>query len=290
MSTSPGLALTANAEADDARISDATLIGRTAAGDRAAFERLVRRHQAAVLRFARALAHDEADAEMALQETFLAAWRAAGRFRYDASARTWLLSIARHAIYRRHRRWANDPAPFVSLRELGEAAGWGIEDEDFVDRLVDTEALAGALASLSPEDREILILRELEGLSPEEAAGVAGLAEGTARNRLHRACLRLMTRLRANSGDGDREDRSDRIVAGLHCGEVLVELTAFLDGGLPADRTRRIQEHVKDCDDCERFGSEFSVAVFALREILREPERDEDVEMRLLARLRAEAG
>jgi RNA polymerase sigma-70 factor (ECF subfamily) len=287
--SAPEPAFAASAEADDARISDATLIGRTASGDRTAFERLVRRHQAAVLRFARALAHDATDAEMALQETFLAAWRAAGRFRYDAPARTWLLSIARHAIYRRHRRWADDPAPFVSLRELGRAAGWGIEDESFVDRLVDAEALAGACGSLSPEDREMLILRELEGLSPDEAAGVAGLSEGTARNRLHRARLRLMTKLReSDGGREDRTDRTDRIVAGLHCGEVLAELTAFLDGGLPADRAHRIQEHVKDCGDCERFGSEFSAAVFALREILCEPERDEAAEKRLLDRLRAE--
>src|SRR5436305_13974689 len=127
---SPGLA--SMAEGDDTRISDETLIGRTAAGDRSAFERLVRRHQASVHRFARALAYDDADAEQALQETFLAAWRAAGRFRYDASARTWLLAIARHAIYRRHRRWADEPAGFASLRELGEAAGWGREDEAFV--------------------------------------------------------------------------------------------------------------------------------------------------------------
>jgi RNA polymerase sigma-70 factor, ECF subfamily len=292
--SSPELALTANAGADDARVSDATLIGRTAAADRAAFERLVRRHQAAVFRFARALAHDDTDAEQALQEIFVAAWRAAGRFRYDASARIWLLSIARHAIYRRHRRWADDPAPFDSLRELGKAAGWGIEDQSFVDRLVDAETLAGALATLSTEDREILVLCELEGLSPEDAAGVAGLSEGTARNRLHRARLRLMTKLREAAGDGhreerrDRSDRTDRMVAGLHCGEVLAELTAFLDSELPADRAHRIQEHVKDCDDCERFGSEFSATVFALREILREPERDEEVEARLLDRLRAE--
>ena len=279
------------AAGDDTRISDETLIGRTAAGDRSAFERLVRRHQASVHRFARALAYDDADAEQALQETFLAAWRAAGRFRYDASARTWALSIARHAIYRRHRRWADDPAPFVSLRELGKAAGWGIEDDRFVDRLVDAESLAGALAALSAEDREMLILRELEGLPPDDAASIAGLAEGTARNRLHRARLRLITKLReedSESDRGDRTDRTDRIVAGLHCGEVLAELTAFLDGGLPADRARRIQEHVKDCEDCERFGSEFSAAVFALREILSEPARDAEVEARLMDRLRAE--
>ena len=82
--------------------------------------------------------------------------------------------------------------------------------------------------------------------------------------------------------------RSDRMIAGLHCGEVLAELTAFLDGGLPFDRARRIQEHVKECEDCERFGSEFSAAVFALREILSDPARDAEVEDRLLERLRAE--
>jgi anti-sigma factor RsiW len=82
----------------------------------------------------------------------------------------------------------------------------------------------------------------------------------------------------------------ERLIAGLHCGEVMAELTTFLDGGLPADRTLRIQEHVKDCEACERFGSEFSAAVFALREILREPERDEAAEARLLERLRAEIG
>ena len=189
------------ANGDDPRISDETLIGRSAVGDRSAFERLVARHQASVLRFLRALAYDEADAEGALQETFLGAWRGAARFRYDASARTWLLGIARHAIYRRHRRWSEEPAGSVSLRELGRSAGWGVQDDDFVDRLVDPDVLAQALASLSAEDREILILRELEGLSSEEAATVAGLSEVAARNRLHRARLRLLTRLRED-GNG----------------------------------------------------------------------------------------
>jgi RNA polymerase sigma-70 factor, ECF subfamily len=184
------------ANGDDIRISDETLIGRTAAGDRSAFERLVRRHQPSVLRFLRALAYDEEDAEEALLETFLGAWRGAARFRYDASARTWLLGIARHAIYRRHRRWSEDPASTVSLRELGRSAGWGVQDDDFVDRLVNPDVLAGALASLSAEDREILILRELEGLSADEAAAVAGLSEVAARNRLHRARLRLIAGLR----------------------------------------------------------------------------------------------
>lgn len=80
----------------------------------------------------------------------------------------------------------------------------------------------------------------------------------------------------------------DRIVAGLHCGEVLADLTEYLDGLLQAERMRRIQEHVKDCDSCASFGSELAVAVAALRESLQEPSRDGGVEARLLERLRAE--
>src|SRR4051812_15612841 len=98
-----------------------------------------------------------------------------------------------------------------------------------------------------------------------------------------------MPAMNGDPSDRRSDRRSDRIIAGLHCGEVLAELTAFLDGGLPADRAHRIQEHVKECADCERFGSEFSAAVFALREILSEPERDDAVEARLLDRLRAES-
>jgi anti-sigma factor RsiW len=80
----------------------------------------------------------------------------------------------------------------------------------------------------------------------------------------------------------------DRIVAGLHCGEVLADLTEYLDGRLRSERMRRIQEHVKGCELCASFGSELAVAVAALRESLQEPSRHEGVEARLLDRLRAE--
>ena len=85
-------------EADDARISDETLIGRTAAGDAASFARLVRRHQAAVYRFARAVALENTEAEEILLETFRTARRSALRHRDEPSALPWLLAIARQAV------------------------------------------------------------------------------------------------------------------------------------------------------------------------------------------------
>jgi anti-sigma factor RsiW len=85
------------------------------------------------------------------------------------------------------------------------------------------------------------------------------------------------------------DERGERIVAGLHCGEVLADLTEYLDGRLPPDKMHRIQEHVRGCEVCESFGSEIAVVVEALREGLREPLADEGVAERLLERLGAEA-
>lgn len=85
------------------------------------------------------------------------------------------------------------------------------------------------------------------------------------------------------------DERGERIVAGLHCGEVLADLTEYLDGRLHPDRMHRIQEHVRGCEICESFGSEIAVVVEALREGLREPRGDEGVAARLLERLGAEA-
>ena len=184
---------------DDARTSDLALIRRTTAGDSAAFESLVRRHQAAVFRFIRLIVHDRMDPEEILKETFLAARRTLPRYQEDTPVRSWLLGLARQILHRRDprpRRGAPEAAP---LRELGEAAGWGRPVEDgqrIAERLYDRGFLERTLAALPPEDREILILRDLEGLSGEEAAAVAGLTEAAARSRLLRARLRFVAKLK----------------------------------------------------------------------------------------------
>jgi RNA polymerase sigma-70 factor (ECF subfamily) len=183
---------------------DTRLIRRAAGGDRAAFDVLVARHQAAVYRFLRSLGAGETDAEEALQETFLAAWRGAEGFRGDATLRSWLLTIARHTAFRLRRRRAGQPPVFESLDDLGARAGWGEANPPrWEDRLADHDLLARALAALSPEDREVLVLRELEGLSTEETAMTMGLKVATTRTRLHRARLSLAARVRAELGHAE---------------------------------------------------------------------------------------
>jgi anti-sigma factor RsiW len=82
----------------------------------------------------------------------------------------------------------------------------------------------------------------------------------------------------------------ERIVAGLHCGEVLAELTAYLDRSLSPERVRQIEEHVRGCDACLRFGGAMKETVAALRARLGAAPGDDAVEERLLARLALELG
>jgi RNA polymerase sigma-70 factor, ECF subfamily len=177
---------------------DPELIASAAAGDRAAFDLLVARHQASVYRFAFMLTRDPAKAEDALQETFLSAWRGAGSYRAEAAARSWLLTIARNAVSRLHRRRAGEPEDFAPLDELGEMAGWGAgeDPEAAAIRRQDHGRLSRALQSLSDHDREILVLRDLEGFSGEETAEVLGISLPAMKTRLHRARLRLAAALR----------------------------------------------------------------------------------------------
>jgi len=184
--------------------SDAELLAQTAAGDRSAFDRFVERHQAAVLRLLRTGAASEADAEDAFQEAFIAAWRAAASFSAGVTARGWILTIARNALHRQYRRRVGEPAAFVPLDELERDAGWGSEEppDAVLERLEDRASLERALGDLTPADREVLVLRDLEELSGDETAAVLGITLRAMKSRLHRARLRLAAALKEGSHAG----------------------------------------------------------------------------------------
>lgn len=173
---------------------DRSLLQRAAGGDAGAFEAFVEVHRQPVWRFVRSLTEDAAAAEDALQETFLAAWRNAGTFHGEGSALGWLLTMARHALYRQFRPRAGEPERLESLTELGEAAGWGAEDAQ--ETFLTQDEVRRALARLSIEDRELLLLRDVEGLGNEACAGLLGLGLPALKSRLHRARLRFTAHLR----------------------------------------------------------------------------------------------
>ena len=83
--------------------------------------------------------------------------------------------------------------------------------------------------------------------------------------------------------------RNERTVAGIRCGEVLAELSDFLDGQLAGERVRQIESHLRGCDVCERFGQRFSTVAQAVRRSLGPaPELEEPLARRLRQRLRRE--
>lgn len=180
---------------------DRALLRGAAAGDRDAFERFVARHEAAVFRLLRARASNAADAEDALQEAFLAAWRSAAGYRGGASARGWILTIARNALRRAHRRRVGEPESWAPLEVLGREAGWG-SDPGTLELLARRDLLTRAMDRLHPDDREILVLRELEGFSGKEVADVLEIGIPAMKSRLHRSRLRLAAALREVDDDG----------------------------------------------------------------------------------------
>lgn len=168
---------------------------RVVAGDAEAFHALVIRYRGRVYHIALAVTGDPAAAEDALQETFLAVHRHATSFA-GVAFRAWLFTITRHEATRTQRRRAPIPVDETTLEALGEAAGWGADDQ------LDAEAmksrLASALARLAPEDREILVLRDLEERPGGETATTLGLTVQAMKSRLHRARLRLAAEMRGD--------------------------------------------------------------------------------------------
>lgn len=177
--------------------TDEQLIQACAGGDREAFAVLVARYHRALLRYLMTAAGSRDDAEDLLQETFLAAWKNAGGFRAEASVKTWLYVLARNLAFQSRRHADRMPEADTPIEELGLAAGWGsASPETAAIQSQQRERLAKALASLPGPDREILLLRDVEGLPGEQTAVILGLALPAMKTRLHRARLRLMATIR----------------------------------------------------------------------------------------------
>jgi RNA polymerase sigma-70 factor, ECF subfamily len=170
-----------------------------------AFGVFVARHRGAVYRFVRGLTTHDADAEDVLQQTFVAAWRAAADARVEHGARPFLFTIARHALHRLYRHHGVVTDDSVSLEELGARAGFAASDataERFAQAVEEREVLIQAIAALPHLEREVLQMRDLEGLSGEQVAAAVGISLPAMKSRLHRARLRLVAEVRRRFAGG----------------------------------------------------------------------------------------
>ena len=164
--------------------SELLKLGRS---DPQAFRALVERQSQYLYGVAHALTSNEADAEDLVQETFLGAVK--GTFRGESSVRTWLVRILvnRAAMLRRMRK-RKPTSQFDEAKPPSSGGGSGAEA---VEAKIDLTAM---LSQLSDEHRQVIVLRELEGLSYEEMAKTIGVPRGTVESRLHRAREELRKR------------------------------------------------------------------------------------------------
>lgn len=166
------------------------LIRRAAQGEARALHQLVEEHARHLFGTACAMMGRTADAEDVVQETLLAAVRGIGKFDGRSSLRTWLVAILirQAALWRRRRG-----RPMGQLDELAPPpAPSPPRHTAAADAQMDVGQM---LQTLSPEHREVLVLREYEGMSYEEIAASLGLPRGTVESRLHRARQQLRSRL-----------------------------------------------------------------------------------------------
>lgn len=170
----------------DPEVRDEELLERHLAGDRRAFDELIRRHEDRIFALALKMTGQRADALDAAQEAFIAAFRRAGSFRGDAAFSTWLYRIAINTCTDLLRRRARSP---VADGEPGEQPR---QDRPGLDDLVGLRLeLEQALAALSPEYREAVCLFDLGGVPYEEIARITGVSLGTVKSRISRGRRRL---------------------------------------------------------------------------------------------------
>lgn len=186
--------LVENPVGDDAP-SDVELVDRILAGERAQFERLVRRHNQRVYRIVRAILHDDGDAEDTVQHAHVAAFRQLEQFRGASSYATWLTRIAVNEAYGRLRR--RKRRVVVSLEEAGGEATMSPlaspEDATYNHEL--GRLLERNIDELPDALRVVFVMREVEEVDTAETASTLGLSEAAVRVRLHRARAALQSSL-----------------------------------------------------------------------------------------------
>jgi RNA polymerase sigma-70 factor (ECF subfamily) len=183
---------------------EASLVAQLREGDPVAFETLVRTYMPMMLRVARRFLKSEDDARDAVQDAFVNAFRSIGKFESNAQLSTWLHRIVVNASLMRLRTRRRHPEEDIEdyLPRFGEdghlvqpAESWTETAETIVQRTELAGIVRDAIDRLPDNYREVLLLRDIEELSTEEAAQALGVTPNAVKVRLHRARQALRTLL-----------------------------------------------------------------------------------------------
>lgn len=211
-------------------------------------EALLRRFGPQVFRFGMKMCRNREDASDVLQETLVAAARTLHRFRGASSVSTWLYTIARSFCIKKRRKskFAPERERSLDTEVANEArkveASGRPPDQEVADRLVE-RALEDAIGALDPIHREVLVLRDVEGLSAAEVAEVLGIRVPAVKSRLHRARLAVRQHVAPVLGIPEAP-------ASAPCPDVLSLFSRHLEGEIGADVCARMEKHLDVCSHC----------------------------------------
>ena len=236
------LATLASAARGGDRAALDALLGPARGGDRAALEALLSAVAPQVARFGRRVCGSgSADADDALQDALVSIARSLPGFEGRSSFSSWMFTLVRSACARRRRVAA--ARPHESLDELAGASDPQLDPEMSAERAQMRHSIERALDALSEEHREVLAMRDIEGLSAEEAAAVLELSVPALKSRLHRARVALRAELLPIFAPG-------AMAPSASCPDVLAALSAKLEDDLAAEACTLLEAHVGGCAAC----------------------------------------
>ncbi|MET0793811.1 MAG: sigma-70 family RNA polymerase sigma factor [Polyangiaceae bacterium] len=228
--------------------ADQQLLDRARSGQRDALEQLLGDYQARVYRFGMKMCRDPEDAKDVLQETLLSAARNVRNFRGGSSVSTWLYTIARSFCVKKRREGKFGPKEAAtSLDSEAEqvADPSSIADETLASKQVE-QALEDAIGRLDPMYREVLLLRDVEGLTAPEVARVTGASVQAVKSRLHRARLMVRAHIAPLLGIP-----ADLPAAPGTCPDVLSLFSSHLEAEVSAEICAEMERHIAACPRCK---------------------------------------
>jgi RNA polymerase sigma-70 factor (ECF subfamily) len=194
---------------------------------------------------------DSEDAEDVLQETLLAMARGVRDFRGASSISTWLYTIARSFCIKKHRKSKFAPAETSSLDtdvapQVARIADPAEGPEDALAGKQIEHALGQALSALEPMYREVLVLRDIEGLTAPEVAEVLGVTVQAVKSRLHRARLSVRAQLAPLLGVPPEAT----VAAPGNCPDVLTLFSQHLEDEISPEVCGEMERHLAGCSRC----------------------------------------
>ena len=241
-------------------LDDQALIDRARQGAPAAMDTLLTQHEKRIYRFGLRMCGSEDAAQEVLQQTLITAFKSLHEFRGQAQLSTWLYQIARSFCAKSRRRRVDEPQTVESLQSP-EALSIRSEmdsPEDLAHAKELGALLQVAILGLPESHREALILRDVEGLTAEEAAAVLGIEVANLKSRLHRARSELrghLTALLEPSGNMGE------------CVGLASELADFAAEDIDKAACERIEAHLAHCERCSKACESLKRTVSLCRQI-----------------------